>query len=64
MQQPVTPLGRTLPDPPAVLGIKRLFGSRVSLRAERLTYAIGFLVLMAFILWVTGFDLLRLGSTP
>jgi regulator of sigma E protease len=59
-----------LPFPPldggrmAVLVIKRLFGTRVSLRAERLTYAIGFVVLMAFILWVTGFDLLRLGSTP
>jgi regulator of sigma E protease len=59
-----------LPFPPldggrmAVLVIKRLFGSRVSLRAERLTYAIGFVVLMAFILWVTGFDIVRLGSTP
>ena len=59
-----------LPFPPldggrmAVLVIKRLFGSRVSLRAERLTYAIGFVVLMAFMLWVTGFDLVRLGSTP
>ena len=59
-----------LPFPPldggrmAVLVIKRLFGTRVSLRAERLTYAVGFVVLMAFILWVTGFDLLRLGSTP
>ena len=59
-----------LPFPPldggrmAVLVIKRLFGARVSLRAERLTYAVGFVVLMAFILWVTGFDLLRLGSNP
>jgi regulator of sigma E protease len=59
-----------LPFPPldggrmAVLVIKRLFGSRISLRAERLTYAIGFVVLMAFILWVTGFDLVRLGTNP
>ena len=59
-----------LPFPPLdggrmlVLGIKRVFGSRVSLRAERLTYAVGFVVLMAFILWVTGFDLVRLGSPP
>lgn len=58
-----------LPFPPldggraAVLIIKRFFGSRVSLRAERLTYGIGFVILMAFILWVTGFDLLRLGRT-
>ena len=59
-----------LPFPPLdggrmlVLVIKRLFGTRVSLRAERLTYAVGFVVLMAFILWVTGFDIARLGSAP
>ena len=59
-----------LPVPPldggrmAVLVIKRVFGSRISLRAERLTYAIGFVVLMAFILWVTGFDIVRLGTSP
>ncbi len=59
-----------LPFPPldggrmAVLVIKRLFGARVSLRAERLTYAIGFVFLLAFILWVSGFDIARLGSTP
>lgn len=59
-----------LPFPPldggrmAVLVIKRVFGARVSLRAERLTYAIGFVVLMAFILWVTGFDIVRLGTSP
>ncbi len=59
-----------LPFPPldggrmAVLVIKRLFGTRVSLRAERLTYAIGFVVLMAFILWITGFDIARLGTAP
>ena len=39
-----------------------MFGSRISLRAERLTYAVGFVVLMAFILWVTGFDIARLGE--
>jgi regulator of sigma E protease len=59
-----------LPFPPldggrmAVLVIKRLFGARISLRAERLTYAIGFVFLMAFILWISGFDIARLGSTP
>jgi regulator of sigma E protease len=59
-----------LPFPPldggrmAMLLIKRLFGARVSLRAERLTYAIGFVFLMAFILWISGFDIARLGSTP
>jgi len=59
-----------LPFPPldggraAVLIIKRLFGARVSLRAERLTYAVGFVFLIAFILWISGFDIARLGSTP
>ena len=59
-----------LPFPPldggrmAVLVIKRLFGRRISLRAERLTYAVGFVFLMAFILWISGFDIARLGTTP
>jgi regulator of sigma E protease len=59
-----------LPFPPldggraAVLVIKRLFGTRVSLRAERLTYAVGMVFLLAFILWISGFDIARLGSTP
>jgi regulator of sigma E protease len=59
-----------LPLPPfdggrmAMLVIKRLFGARVSLRAERLTYAIGFVFLMAFLFWVSGFDIARLGTTP
>jgi len=59
-----------LPFPPldggraAVLIIKRLFGARVSLRAERLTYAVGFVFLIAFILWISGFDIARLGSNP
>ena len=58
-----------LPFPPldggrmAVMVIKRLFGSRISLRAERLTYAIGFVFLLAFILWISGFDIARLGTT-
>lgn len=59
-----------LPFPPLdggrmfVLLLKRLFGTRVSLRAERVTYAIGFVVLMAFIIWISGFDIARLGQTP
>jgi regulator of sigma E protease len=48
----------------AMLIIRRLFGKRVSLRFERLTYAVGFVVLMAFMLWVTGFDIARLGTSP
>ena len=59
-----------LPFPPldggrsAVLIIKRLFGARVSLRAERLTYSVGFVFLVAFILWISGFDIARLSTTP
>ena len=57
-----------LPFPPldggrmAMLVIKRLFGSRVSLRAERITYAVGFVFLLAFVFWITGFDIVALGS--
>jgi regulator of sigma E protease len=59
-----------LPFPPldggrmAVMVIKRVFGTRVSLRAERLTYAVGFVFLLAFILWISGFDIARLGTSP
>jgi regulator of sigma E protease len=59
-----------LPFPPldggrmAMLVIKRLFGARVSLRAERLTYAVGFVFLLVFIFWVSAFDIARLGQTP
>ena len=59
-----------LPFPPldggrmAMLVIKRVFGARVSLRAERLTYAVGFVFLLAFIVWVSAFDIARLGSAP
>ncbi len=59
-----------LPFPPLdggrmfVLVLKRLFGARVSLRAERLTYAVGFVVLMAFIIWISAFDIANLGNPP
>ena len=59
-----------LPFPPldggrmAMLVIKRLFGTRVSLRAERLTYAVGMVFLLAFIFWISGFDIARLGQAP
>ena len=34
----------------------------VSLRAERLTYVVGFVFLFAFLIWVTGFDIVRILS--
>ena len=54
-----------LPFPPLdggrmlMIVLRSLFGARISVRAERLTYAIGFLFLFAFLIWVTGFDILR-----
>jgi len=59
---PLPPLdgGRML-----IIGLKSLFGSRISLRAERLTYVLGFVFLFAFLIWVTGFDLVRqFGGSP
>jgi regulator of sigma E protease len=58
-------LVNVLPFPPLdggrmlVITLKRIFGARISLRAERLTYFVGFIFLFAFILWVTGFDIIR-----
>ena len=54
-----------LPFPPLdggrmlMITLKRLFGARISLRAEQLTYVVGFVFLFAFLIWVTGFDIVR-----
>ena len=54
-----------LPFPPLdggrmlMITLKQLFGERISLRAERLTYVVGFVFLFAFLIWVTGFDIVR-----
>jgi regulator of sigma E protease len=54
-----------LPFPPLdggrmlIITLKSIFGHRISLRAEQLTYVVGFVFLFAFIIWVTGFDILR-----
>jgi regulator of sigma E protease len=59
-------LVNALPFPPLdggrmlIIVLKSIFGRRISLRAERLTYAVGFLFLFAFLIWVTGFDLARM----
>jgi regulator of sigma E protease len=66
-------LVNVLPFPPLdggrmfVLILKALpGGTRISLRAERLTYAIGFVALFTFLIWVTVFDVIRQvgGGTP
>jgi regulator of sigma E protease len=57
-----------LPFPPLdggrmlMIVLKSLFGARISLRAERLTYVVGFVFLFAFLIWVTGFDIVRILS--
>jgi regulator of sigma E protease len=54
-----------LPFPPLdggrmlMITLKRLFGARISLRAEQLTYMVGFVFLFAFLIWITGFDIVR-----
>jgi regulator of sigma E protease len=61
-----------LPFPPLdggrmlMITLKRIFGARISLRAEQLTYLVGFVFLFAFIIWISGFDLVRTfgGGTP
>jgi regulator of sigma E protease len=59
-----------LPFPPLdggrmlVIVLRRVFGKRISVRAEQLTYVIGFVFLLAFLAWVSGFDIARLGGTP
>jgi regulator of sigma E protease len=59
-------LVNSLPFPPLdggralMIVLKSIFGKRISLRAERLTYVVGFVFLFAFLIWVTGFDLLRI----
>jgi regulator of sigma E protease len=54
-----------LPFPPLdggrmlMITLKRVFGARISVRAEQMTYLVGFVFLFAFIIWVTGFDIAR-----
>ena len=41
------------------------YGSKISLRAEQLTYAVGFVALFTFLIWITVFDIARqVSSTP
>ncbi len=60
-----------LPFPPLdggrmlMITLKSIFGTRISVRAEQMTYVVGFVFLFAFIIWVSGFDILRsLGGAP
>jgi len=58
----------TLPIPPMdggrvlVAVIKRVVGPRLSMRAEAATYMVGFGLLIAFILWISYFDITRPGG--
>ena len=57
-----------LPFPPLdggrmlMLVIKSIAGRRISVQAERLTYLVGFGFLFAFLIWITYFDIARLGG--
>jgi regulator of sigma E protease len=57
-----------LPFPPLdggrmlMLLIKAIAGARVSVRAEQMTYLVGFAFLFAFLIWVTVFDVARLAG--
>jgi regulator of sigma E protease len=61
-------LVNALPFPPLdggrmlMIVLKAIFGTRISIRAERLTYLVGFVFLFAFLIWVTGFDIVRILS--
>jgi regulator of sigma E protease len=61
-------LVNVLPFPPLDGGrmlmiiLKSVLGSRISLQAERLTYLVGFGFLFAFLIWITYFDIARIGS--
>jgi regulator of sigma E protease len=54
-----------LPFPPLdggrmlMITLKRFLGARISVRAEQLTYMVGFVFLFAFLIWITGFDIIR-----
>jgi len=60
-------LVNVLPFPPLdggrifVLLLKAIprYGAKISVRAERLTYAIGFVALFGFLIWITVFDVIR-----
>jgi regulator of sigma E protease len=59
-------LVNSLPFPPLdggrilMLVLKRILGTRLSLRAEQMTYVVGFAFLFAFLIWVSGFDIVRI----
>ena len=57
-----------LPFPPldggrmVVILLKSAVGNAISVRAERLTYLVGFALLFAFLIWITAFDIARVGG--
>ncbi len=54
-----------LPFPPLdggrmlMITLKRFLGSRISVKVEQLTYMVGFVFLFGFLIWVTGFDIVK-----
>jgi regulator of sigma E protease len=56
---PIPPLdgGRML-----MLVLRAVAGRRLSVRVEQLTYLVGFVLLFGFLIWLTAFDISRLGG--
>ena len=54
-----------LPFPPLdggrmlMITLKRFLGARMTVQAEQLTYMVGFVFLFVFLIWITGFDIIR-----
>ena len=61
-------LVNVLPFPPLdggrmlMIVLKRIVGTRLTVKAEQLTYLVGFGFLFAFLIWITYFDIARIGS--
>jgi regulator of sigma E protease len=57
-----------LPFPPLdggrmlMITIKSFVGTRLSVKAEQATYAVGFVMLFGLLIWITVFDIARLGQ--
>jgi regulator of sigma E protease len=61
-------LVNVLPFPPLdggrmlMITIKSIAGARLSVKAEQATYAVGFAMLFGLLIWITVFDIARLGQ--
>jgi hypothetical protein len=48
-----------------MIAIKSVVGTRLTVKAEQLTYAVGFVMLFSLLIWITFFDVANLvGAGP